>query len=105
VNISEIKVGDRVDYRELNNCEVLRVGRATVWLTCMLPHGGAFPVAAHPSDIRPHVDRYAVKIGDYVVRNAIDGKVWIVSIPTGEAMHAEEAKLESCLAKFWRREF
>jgi hypothetical protein len=105
MNVSEIKPGDRVDFRAHRNCEVLKVGRATVWLSCRTARGGALPLTAHPADIRPHVEHHAIRIGRYLLRDVADGKVWVTSSETGETMQTDIAKVESWLAKFWAREF
>jgi hypothetical protein len=107
MSITEIKVGDRLDFpaRELHNGEVLKVGRATVWLVFAVPGRGNFPVSADPHDLQPHLDPRRIRIGEFVLRDEAAGKVWIESARTGEAMQTDTAKLESHLARFWNKEF
>ncbi|MCM2304072.1 MAG: hypothetical protein NDJ72_05175 [Elusimicrobia bacterium] len=107
MNISEIKPGDRLDWpaRELKNGEVVRVGHATVWLVFALATGGHFPITADPRDLTPHVDHARIRLGAFLLRDQADGRVWLESTVTGEAMQTDTAKLERLLARFFRREF
>lgn len=107
MSITEIKRGDRLDYpaRDLKNGEVVRVGHATVWLVFTLAGGAAFPITASPDELRPHLNPSRVKVGEFLIRDVCDGKVFIESVLTGEVMQTEEARLETWLAKFWNKEF
>lgn len=103
---SNLKPGDRVDYRSLKNGEVIRVGRATIWAVFETPHG-THPVTGSSRDFRSHEPSTAVRIGEYILRTPAyrEGHIQVHAVSSGEMMETDIAKLESWLAKFWRREF
>jgi hypothetical protein len=101
-----LEKGDRVDYRDHRDGEVLRVGRATVWAVFNTPHGN-FPVSAPLADFKRHIVPQLVRIGEYGLRvpGSKESKVQIHWARTGEMMETEAATLETVLARFFRREF
>lgn len=104
--MSEFKKGDRVDYRDLRNGEVVRVGRATLWASFQTIHGNR-PVAEPLSEFRHHVPQTEFRVGEFLLRRpgSRDSKVQIHWGRTGEMMETEQAVLESYLMKFWARMF
>lgn len=96
--------GDRVDWRELKNGEILRAGFGTihaVFQCAGVPH----PVIAPREEFRPHVEGAPFAVGAYTVRPGKPGKVYLHSRASGEVMEADEAVLESHLDRFWRKHF
>lgn len=107
MSIADIKTGDRLDYpaRDLHGGEVLKVGRATVWLVFSLPGRGNFPTTADARDLQPHVSPARVRVGEFEIAELGGGRIGIRSVVTGEAMETPAARLEAHLAAFWNKEF
>lgn len=96
--------GDRVDWRDLHDGEVLRAGFGTIHAVFVLP-AGPHPVIAPREEFRAHVARAPLAVGAYTVRPGRPGKLWLHSRASGEVMETDEAVLESHLDRFWRKHF
>lgn len=106
MNMEPLAKGDRVDWRDHRDGEVLRVGRATLWAVFQTTHG-SFPVAGAIGEFRRHQPSHTIRVGDFYLRapGTDTTKVQIHWERTGEMMETDAAKLESWMAKFWAKEF
>ena len=98
------KRGDRIDWHDYNDGEIVVVGLGTLRTEFQTPHGLLrLPVPIH--EARRHVARHAITIGGFQLRVYAPGKIKIDWKLTGEMAVFDESALESILEKFWKKHF
>ncbi len=101
--MSAFQKGDRIDWRGNYNGEVTRVGVGTLWVIFKTDRG-LWNTTVPIDQARPHVGRHEIQIGGFIVRSYLPGRVFIQHL-NGDGGVFDEAKIESILEAFFRKEF
>lgn len=102
--MSPLQVGDRVDWREVRDGRITRMGLATAWVEEQTPAGTRRHVAPL-HELKPaRASCDSVRVGVFTLRSLGRGRMYLRRGP-GEGMETDEAKIEGWMEKFWTKEF
>lgn len=106
MSFPDLQQGDIVNWRHHAAGVVVRLGPGTIWAEFSTPLG-LVRHACPRHEVRRHAARHEIIVGAYLLRTPGHGpgSLQIHHRGSGEMLELQEAQLESCLDRLWRRVF